>query len=178
LLEESMIYFTSDLHFNHEKIIKHRNRPFHSGDDMNKRMVKNLNSIVTPSDEVYILGDFTMKGGSIANHYLRSLNGKKYLVKGNHDKFVTDKAFDKELIEWIKDYYELKYKNYKFILFHYPITEWNSKKRGTIHLHGHIHSDISYNLEMIEKGIKIYDVGVDANNYSPVSIDEIIKTLR
>lgn len=172
-----MIYFTSDLHFNHEKIIKHRNRPFRSADDMNKKMIKNWNSIVTPTDKVCILGDFTIKGGSTANHYLNSLNGKKYLIKGNHDEFVNDKTFDKNLFEWIKEYHEFKYKNYKFILFHYPIKEWNNISRGAIHLHGHIHADISYNLEMMEKGIKIYDVGVDANNYAPVSIDKIIKTL-
>ncbi|AGF57714.1 calcineurin-like phosphoesterase family protein [Clostridium saccharoperbutylacetonicum] len=172
-----MIYFTSDLHFNHEKIIKHTNRPFHTVDQMNGRLIKNWNSIITPNDEVYILGDFTMKGGIIANHYLQLLCGTKYLIKGNHDNFIEDNAFNKDLFQWIKDYHEFEYRNYKFVLFHYPILEWNKKGHGSIHLHGHIHSDITYNLEMLKNKVKAYDVGVDANNYMPISIEEIIKTL-
>lgn len=172
-----MIYFTADLHFSHEKIIKHTNRPFHTVDEMNKRMIKNWNNIVSPQDEVYILGDFTMKGGIIANLYLQSLNGTKYLIRGNHDNFIEDKAFDKGLFQWIKDYHEVEYMNYKFVLFHYPILEWNKEGHGSIHLHGHIHSDISYNLKMIKDQVKRYDVGVDANDYTPISIEEIIRTV-
>lgn len=52
------------------------------------------------------------------------------------------------------------------------------RPHNSIQLHGrHIHSDISYNLEMLEQRINRYDVGVDANLYVPVSMEEILKTL-
>lgn len=41
-----MIYFTSDLHFYHEKIIHHCNRPFRDAQEMNEKLIQNWNSIV------------------------------------------------------------------------------------------------------------------------------------
>ncbi|SCW80339.1 Calcineurin-like phosphoesterase superfamily protein [Paenibacillus tianmuensis] len=173
-----MIYFTADLHFEHEKIMKHTHRPFRNLEEMHRKLIQKWNQKVSYTDEVYILGDVTMKGGMVANHYLTQLNGTKYLIKGNHDNFVDDEPFDQSHFVWIKDYFELKHGNHHFILFHYPILEWHKQRHGSIQLHGHIHSNISYNLEMLEQGIKRYDVGVDANLYAPVSMEEILKTLE
>lgn len=35
---DSMIYFTSDLHFYHKNVIKHANRPYSDEDEMNKEL--------------------------------------------------------------------------------------------------------------------------------------------
>ena len=172
---DSMIYFTSDLHFYHKNVIKHANRPYSDVDEMNERLISNWNKKVKEEDDIYILGDFTMKGTEYATDVLKRLNGKKYLIKGNHDKFATQETFDNSLFEWVKDYYELQYKNTIFILFHYPIEEWNHYFRGSIHLHGHQHNNSEYNIKNREKGLKRYDVGVDANKMSPVSADEILE---
>lgn len=169
-----MIYFTSDLHFYHEKIIKHTNRHFTNTESMNKGLIKNWNKTVSKTDEVYILGDVTMKGSNYANTVLSCLNGKKYLIKGNHDNFLGQASFNKSIFQWVKDYYELEYKNEKFILCHYPIEVWNGCHKGTIHLHGHLHSKEEYNYENLNKGLKRFDVGVDANNMYPISIEDII----
>lgn len=169
-----MIYFTSDLHFGHSKIINHCNRPFRDAEEMDKALIRNWNNAVSCEDEVYILGDFTMRGGMFASQILRQLNGKKYLVKGNHDSFCYNEALDTTLVEWIKDYHMLEYGVFQFILFHYPIEQWWRMGKGAIHLHGHLHSGLEYNLEAMEKGSKRFDVGVDANNYRPVSMDEVI----
>lgn len=170
-----MIYFTSDLHFYHKNVIKHVNRPFHSVEEMNEKLIKNWNNRIKSEDEVYILGDFTMKGTEYATDILRKLKGKKYLIKGNHDNFVNQETFDNSLFEWVKDYFELQYNNQSFIMFHYPIEEWNHFFRGAIHLHGHQHNSPEYNILNEEKGLKKYDVGVDANYMKPVSIEEIIE---
>lgn len=53
-----MIYFTSDLHFNHENIIKYCNRPFKNIDDMDNYLINYWNKIIRTKDIVYILGDF------------------------------------------------------------------------------------------------------------------------
>ena len=92
---------------------------------MNDTLIHNWNAYVTDYDEIYILGDFLYKGnGSDANKILRRLAGKKYLIRGNHDKFLDDPEFDTTLFEWVRSYYELEYQKQKFVLFHYPILEW------------------------------------------------------
>lgn len=170
-----MIYFTSDMHFYHEKIIKHTGRHFNSVKEMDNALVRNWNSKVGAYDEIYILGDVSMKGAEYVQEILMKLNGQKYLIRGNHDKFADQEVFNKDIFVWIKDYYELKYKNERFILFHYPIEEWNQFFRGAIHLHGHQHNHEDYNYRNLEKGLRRFDVGVDANNMFPVSIEEIIE---
>ena len=169
-----MIYFTADLHFYHDNVIKFANRPFENSQQMNKALIKNWNDKIKPTDEVYILGDFTMKGHALAQEILYQLKGKKHLIKGNHDGFINSPHFENYLFESISDYKEINYMNTQFILFHYPILEWDSFFRGSIHLHGHQHNHADYNLQNLQNGIRRYDVGVDANNMSPVGADEII----
>ena len=47
-------------------------------------------------------------------------------------------------------------------------------EHGAIHLHGHEHNSSVYNLQNKKEGIFRYDVGVDANNMAPISIEEIL----
>ncbi len=173
-LEVNMIYFTSDPHFFHDKIIKHTHRPFHTVEEMNKTLIKKWNSRITPNDEVYILGDLTMKGADIASTVLYSLKGKKYLIRGNHDSFVDSSDFDRSLFVSVRDYMEIEYCNTHFVLFHYPIAEWHGYGRGAIALHGHQHNHKDYNIKNQKNGFMRYDVGVDANDMAPVSAEEII----
>ena len=182
-----MLYFTADTHFNHASIIKLCGRPFENVEQMNSALIQNWNSCIGSNDEIYILGDFLFKGNGIeANNLLQSLNGKKYLIKGNHDKYLEDKAFNKNNFKWIKDYYVLSYGGKKFVLFHYPILEWEGYFKNAVHLYGHVHNSGSKIENKIENkiegqnrleilGKKAINVGVDVNNYSPVNIDEIIK---
>lgn len=169
-----MIYFTSDLHFYHDNIIKYCNRPFENSDVMNQKLVQNWNKTVNANDEVYILGDFTLKGAELANESLAQLKGRKNLIIGNHDNFITQTRFETHLFEKIKDYHKIKYNNEVFILSHYPFLEWDMSRRGSIHLHGHQHNQAEYNEKNQHDNIKRFDVGVDANNFTPVSIDYII----
>lgn len=54
------------------------------------------------------------------------------------------------------------------------MVDWEGMSHGSWHLHGHIHSQGSaYNLMNARQGLLRYDVGVDANGYAPVSLDEI-----
>lgn len=170
-----MIYFTSDLHFFHDNIINHTKRPFHNSEEMNEKLIKNWNLKISFNDEVYILGDITMKGPHLASEILSKLNGKKYLIRGNHDHFVDSPEFNFPFFVWIKDYAEISYINTKFILFHYPISEWNGFYKGSIHLHGHQHNREDYNFNNLKSGIYRFDVGVDANYMMPVSAEDIIE---
>lgn len=60
-------------------------------------------------------------------------------------------------------------------LMHYPMMEWPKSHYGSVHLHGHMHNYSDYNLKQKMEGIFRYDIGVDANNYCPVSMEEIKK---
>ena len=164
-----MIYFTSDLHLGHNAVISMQNRPFANADEMNRVLINNYNSIVRENDTVYLLGDICYRiSVNEANELLASLKGKKYLILGNHDK-----KYDKSLFEDIRDFMTISENGLHISLMHYPMLSCPRSHYGSIMLHGHIHSDGSYNLSNREAGIKRYDVGVDANQYMPVSIEQI-----
>lgn len=61
-----------------------------------------------------------------------------------------------------------------FALMHYPMLSWPNANRGSIQLHGHIHSYADYNLQNRKDGIRRYDVGVDANGFKPVAVKDVI----
>ncbi len=170
-----MLYFTSDLHFYHDNILQYCNRPANAFD----LQIKNWNAMVKEHDEIYILGDFTLKGAEIVNEILPMLSGKKYLIRGNHDKFVKKSTFMYEHFVWVKDYYHFHYEidgtKQMFVLSHYPFWVWNGQEEGAIHLHGHIHATKKYNEDNAQAGFLRFDVGVDANNYTPVSLMQIME---
>lgn len=149
---------------------------------MNDTLIHNWNAYVTDYDEIYILGDFLYKGnGSDANKILRRLAGKKYLIRGNHDKFLDDPEFDTSLFEWVRSYYELEYQKQKFVLFHYPILEWQGFFRDTIHLYGHVHNsgkDPEQRKRLEILGSRAINVGVDVNDFYPISIKSILKKVN
>lgn len=173
-----MIYFTSDLHFYHKNVIKYCDRPFESVEIMNEQLIKNWNKCVKANDEIYILGDFSFKGATLTNEVLEKLNGRKYLIKGNHDEFTSKENFDTSHFEYMKEYVKLRYQNEVFILCHYPFLEWDMRYKGSYNLHGHSHNNKEYNLNNQENKIKRFDVGVDANDFTPISIDYIIEFFK
>lgn len=167
-----MIYFTSDLHFGHLNIIKYCNRPFLSVEEMDNALIDNWNRRVNKNDTVYILGDF-MKNGDYKtiNNYLLRLNGSKILILGNHDDYIK-KNHELLYFSLVSNYEELEIEHKQIILFHYPIIEWKNKNSGSICLHGHTHAKKRncFNIK------NLYDVGVDANTFSPITLQEIIET--
>lgn len=168
-----MIYFTSDLHFGHKNIIKYCNRPFNNEEEMDETIIRNWNSVVKEQDTVYILGDFTkICETNIINDYLKKLNGTKTLLIGNHDEFINNNISLLDFDE-VCEYKELTINTQKVILFHYPLLEWNAKKEGAICLHGHVHGKTKNACNISG----LYDVGVDANNFYPVSLENILNSL-
>ena len=78
------------------------------------------------------------------------------------------------VFQWVKDYHEMVWNSQKFVLFHYPIEEWADYYKGAIHLHGHQHNQKDYNHQQVQAKLRRYDVGVDANEFTPVSIEKIV----
>ena len=170
-----MKYYTSDLHFNHTNIIKYEDRPFKDSKEMDEFLIQKWNDRVLKGDEVYVLGDFAFSDGLYANDLLKRLNGQKFLIKGNHDKFLQDGAFNRSLFVWIRDYAKINDDGNKVILFHYPIAVWDCCHHGSIHLYGHVHSNKDNHhpllLNLPETAI---NVGVDVNDYEPKTLRELL----
>jgi calcineurin-like phosphoesterase family protein len=162
-----MVYVTSDLHFHHAGIIGLANRSFENVNEMNTTLLNNWNSVINSRDEVYIIGDFAFHGtGAQVSETLKRLKGKKYLVLGNHDSsYLKDQDFDTSLYEWIKEYYVLSYEGNRFVMFHYPILEWQFYYKNSVHLFGHIHTR-----EFMHPDKRAFNVGVDVNNYFPINL--------
>ena len=170
----TMIYFTADLHFGHTNVIRYCGRPFGSVEDMDAGLIRNWNATVSRYDEVYILGDLTMKPPAAAHQYLATLNGRKYMIRGNHDRFLDRFEPYASDFEWIKDYYVLKHEGRKLVLFHYPIFEWADFYHGAIHLFGHVHNAQASEKRLVNLTSPAFNVGVDCNDYRPISIVDII----
>ncbi len=165
-----MIYFTSDWHLGHERIIHSCNRPFDTVEEMNRKIIDNINSTVGNKDTLYILGDVSLgMPKADVEKILRKLKCKKVLIKGNHDP-----NYDVSIFSGIYDYREIKHNGRRIILMHYPLMFWRDMEIGTIHLHGHMHSDNEYNQGQKNKALLRYDVGVDANDFKPISVESIL----
>lgn len=171
-----MIWFTSDMHLGHEKALDFTIRPWQQIDEMNEGIIANINAKVKKKDELYILGDYSFRIPALEAAALRKkiICEKVHLVPGNHDKNWNHKLVQGTFIVEppIK---VLKENGRKFVLSHFPMMDWQSMSHESIHLHGHIHSQRSLYNEMNRmQGVYRYDVGVDANNYTPVSMEEIL----
>lgn len=159
------IWFTADQHFGHANIIKHCSRPFADVGEMDKGLIEGWNLRVEKEDTVYDVGDFAFRGNP-AKHYLDRLNGRKVLITGNHDVVAPDDPW-----EAVENYRVVKWSGQTFVLFHYPMEEWDGYFRGTIHLHGHVHSKTPAWGGKVRNRI---DVGVDANRFMPVAASELL----
>jgi calcineurin-like phosphoesterase family protein len=171
-----MIWFTSDQHFFHQNILKYgRSKYFSSIEEMNDILIKNYNKVIKNNDTVFFLGDLSFGTIAQTEEILSKLKGKKIWILGNHDrKNVYNNLQIKKYFEDIKDYYELKYNKQEYILCHYPFETWKGAHKGTIHLYGHVHE--KNNLLRNEKNR--YHVGVDTNNFFPVSIAQVTNIIK
>ena len=171
----AIIWFTSDTHFGHANVLKFSERPWDNIDDMNYALIENINACVEPSDELYILGDFSFKLTVQQAYELRKLIccKKIHLVHGNHDKdWRQPEVANAFIVE--PPIKVLKVDGVKIVMSHYPMADWQSMGHGSWHIHGHIHSQGSaYNDANLAQGLLRFDAGVDANEYRPVSLAQL-----
>ena len=164
------IFFTADTHFFHKNIITYCNRPFKTKEEMNEVLISNWNKKITNGDLVYHLGDMAFCGSRDFNDLIRGLNGQIIWILGNHDK-KSQKICPYRFKESCH-YKEINIGYGKVILFHYPIVSWNGKYHNTFHFHGHTHNTFP----PISKNM--FDVGVDACEYMPLELEEIIERIE
>ena len=164
-----MIYFTSDTHFADIRVLRIDRRPFTSMPEHDAALVQLWNETVSPTDEVWHLGDFTRGGqAGYAAELLAALNGRKHLIIGNNDAAETLSTPG-----WasVQHYAELALDGKLLILCHYPFRTWNQIGKRSIDLHGHSHG----RLTPIPRQ---YDVGVDAWQFRPVTLETVLARPR
>lgn len=170
-----MLWFTSDTHFGHAKVIEYSNRKFSNVHEMDQALIKNWNAVVNPHDVVWHLGDFGFCKFAEIKNILLQLNGKKNFIFGNHDKEIEkhkNELLNENFFESIQHYKKISYNGQNIILLHYGMRVWEKSHHGAWHLFGHSHNSLP------PHG-KSFDVGVDSKvitpEYRPISFDEVKK---
>lgn len=142
-----MRFYIADLHFFHAAMNDRMDhRGFSSVEKMNEYMIMKWNRKVRKNDEVVVIGDLSWGSVEETNALLKRLNGKIYLIQGNHDHFLSKRKIDLSRFTWIKPYDEISDNRRKVVLCHYPIICYNGQYRldkdgnpKTYMLYGHVH---------------------------------------
>lgn len=199
--DRQKIWFVSDTHFGHVSILYfHPLRREACGvtleelqSDKNSAIAKHdqwlinkWNETVRKQDTVYFLGDFCLKNKEYTENILRQLKGKKFLIRGNHDKSLNGLE---NYFEWVGDIKEAKFTNnqFKFIdpnetfcveMCHYPFLSWNRRPHGTCMVHGHSHGNAN-NVNELTGELRV-DVGLDNQywDYNFVELEQLYNYFR
>lgn len=167
------IWFTSDTHFDHKNIIGYCDRPFRDLDAMNRALIVNWNAVVNPDDLVYHLGDFAFASAGRVAEIAGQLNGRKVLVKGNHDS-CSMAAYIRAGFEDVVDNADLLTFGYPVYLAHHPIP-YNLPEGFTHQLCGHVHEVWKRHSDRYST---VVNVGVDQWGYMPVSLSRVLIDLE
>lgn len=160
-----MQWFTADLHLGHTNIIKYCNRPFSSVEEMDKIIIDNIFSCIKSKDILYVLGDISLNRNITLNFLKKLFNSeiKYFLIIGNHDNFPKDFNVPKII--------DIKINEQKITLCHYAMRTWNCSCHGAWQLYAHSHGTL--------KPVgKQWDVGVDNNNFKPLSFEQIVEIMK
>lgn len=187
-------WYISDHHLGHYNILKYGERPFKTLAEMHDALVQFHNELVKPQDHVSFIGDLTLKrGGRLDKEWIsaeiKRYNGHKRLYLGNHDhmpvEFYRSIGFEKVYATWRSEE--------GFITSHIPLHP-RSLGSATANVHGHIHQNPAYDPVVFEANevdrgqksrrkmpkriVPYINVCVEAVNYRPIHLDEILTIIR
>jgi calcineurin-like phosphoesterase family protein len=154
-----MFFFTSDEHYGHANVLKYNDRPYSNVAEMDEGLIKNFNSVVTSADVTVHAGDFCWCNHKedVYKKYVRRLNGTHILLVGSHDhwqpesgRYIWHKTIDGIFV----------------VVCHYCMLTWERSHYNSWQLFGHSHG-------RLVRDSKQHDVGVDNNNYFPVSFEQL-----
>lgn len=156
-------FLISDTHFGHGAIIAMCGRPFANVREMDETIVDSWNATVRPQDTVIHLGDFAHRYDAARLPKLfASLNGRKHIVKGNHDDAAT------LALPWesARDIAYMSIDSQNVVLCHYAMRTWPRIRRGALMLYGHSHGRLRGNVQPC-------DIGVDVLGFAPLRLNMI-----
>lgn len=170
----SKTFLISDTHFGHSNIVKFlrddgsKLRPWSDSDAMDEALIENWNNVVGPLDKVYHLGDVAIPRRGLK--CLGKLNGKKILIRGNHDIFKMS-----DYTEYFHDIRGCHYLD-KYILTHIPVHPSNLDRYAG-NLHGHLH----YRSVLDNSGNpdhRYLCVCVEHINYTPIDWEQVRSLMK
>ena len=158
-------WLISDTHWCHSNILRFRRkdgtplRPHSTIEEHDQSLIDNWNSVVSPKDKVYHLGDVGFFNVTKFDLVFSQLNGTKVLIKGNHDILKPE--------QWLRHFKDIRAYHVldKIVLAHIPIHPVSLERwRGQVH--GHLHDG--------EVGDpKYFNVSVERINYTPINFEEV-----
>ena len=134
---------------------------------MDEALIQSWNETVKECDKVYHLGDVAIAKRHLTT--LSKLNGRKILIRGNHDIFDA-----KDYLQYFKDIRGVHVLN-GMILSHIPIHE-ESLARFSVNVHGHLHSR-----RVMKDGIidpRYYSVCVEQINFKPIEMSDLVERIK
>jgi calcineurin-like phosphoesterase family protein len=147
-------------------------------EDQDEQLIAQWNDKVKPGDIAFIIGDFSFYEAPRTSNILKSMNGQKTLVRGNHDHSKTISL----TVGWsrVLHYHEQRIDGDRIVLSHFPFMSWHGQQKGAYHLHGHCHGNMRYPGEL--GSTRIMDVGIDnlsnvIGGYGPIEWSEIKELL-
>ncbi len=172
------IFYSGDQHFFHKNVLKHipqRGKDFKDIETMNSYLRDVWNSCISNKDSVYCLGDILWR--TAPAKYLDTLNGQKYLIRGDHDYSSNTKCINAGYRS-VSTLSNIVVDSMPITLCHWCMRVWARSHYNAVHLYGHSHG------RLLPIG-KSYDVGVDNRaypecirdthvDYAPYSHEEII----
>ena len=165
----SEIFVISDTHFGHKNILNfefegEKLRDFDSLDEMHETIINRWNNVVTKKDIVYHLGDVASPKNGL--NLLHMLNGRKRLVRGNHDNFKINLYR-----EYFSEIHGVRQINGLW-LTHVPMHPHSVlQPRVKANIHGHLHADKIAHPRWI-------NVCVECTDYTPISFTNILENLH
>lgn len=160
-------FFLSDTHFSHNNILNFKDenekliRPFKTIEEHDELIIENINKRVRSVDRIYLMGDVVIhcKAMSILNR----INGRKVLIKGNHDIFAL-----KYYTPYFQDIRAYKvFPEYGIVFSHIPIHPGQLVGRFKLNCHGHLHHKVI-------DDIKYMNLCCEHLNYNPIEMEEIL----
>ena len=162
------VFFIGDMHFSDERVALKRG--YDSAEDMRHQLIDNWNSVVGAKDTVFVLGDFDLGSMFSVKENAKLLNGRKILIRGNHDKFDDSVYLRSGFIEVHKTL-NIDFGSDKYFLIHNP--EWKPEDNvdSLFQLYAHLHNEHEI-AELDGKGICLSAERPFVNEF-PVSLKKI-----
>lgn len=163
-------FLAADLHLGHRGVCNFlapngvdKLRPWDTTEEMDEALIEKWNKRVKPTDESYILGDVVLNRKNL--HTIARLNGRKHLIKGNHDIFRLEEYqqyfYEVSACRCLKD----------MILTHIPIHPSNIGRFG-VNVHGHLHAS-SVMLTPKMQDPRYICVSLEQTNFEPLTLEEV-----
>lgn len=151
-------------------------RPWSKAEEADEAMIQRWNSVISPRDKIYHLGDVALKTSSL--EVLSRLNGRKILISGNHAC-----ANAKRLLNYFEDV--------RGAFFHHG----DSAMRGGLifthipvhpsclsgHYLGNVHGHLHYNRVLDADGNvdqRYFNCCVELHNFTPVPFETVKEHFR